>query len=71
MRAIFKRSWITVQYKSQDKWIGIYHENVYGSYLNTRTKEKIGEELHIWICLIPCFPVYIIKGLKPNNLSNK
>ncbi len=65
MKPIFKRSWISINCVSNDKWIGIYHrKRIVTDYLNTRSGETIKKEFHIWICIIPCFPVHIIKALK-------
>lgn len=39
-----------IKFKKQDCWIGIFWNN------------DSQKETHIWICLIPCFPIHIIKA---------
>jgi hypothetical protein len=39
---------IRIEFKLQDMWIGVYWQKKYAC-------------LHIWICLVPCFPIHIIK----------
>jgi len=35
--------------KWADKWIGVYHK-------------QRGAILHVWICIIPCFPLHLEIG---------
>ncbi len=62
MIRVNNRTWLAVEFKIEDCWIGIFwrfKEVGYGSILGSVT-----EDLNIWICLIPCFPIHIIRSHK-------
>lgn len=40
---------ISLEFKLQDMWIGVYWENNY-------------EDIDIWLCLIPCFNIHYWSG---------
>ncbi len=40
---------ISLEFKLQDMWIGVYWENNY-------------EDIEIWLCLIPCFNIHYWSG---------
>ena len=63
MKPIFKRYWISIEFVKQDFWIGVFWELKSEDYFNLRTKELIKNDLCIYICLIPCFPIKIIKAI--------
>jgi len=39
---------IRLEFKKEDCWIGLYWK-------------KSNSRLDIWVCLIPCFPIHIVK----------
>lgn len=47
-------------FEKRDLWIGIFWD------YKPEWDEKrfLGKYLHIWICLIPCFPIHIILNKK-------
>ena len=47
---------VKLEFKLQDFWIGAYWENEI-EYL---VGDRVIRNLHIWICLMPCFPIHII-----------
>ena len=50
MRIIDGIYWgINLEFKLQDMWIGLY-------WKNSR------EDIDIWLCLIPCFPIHYWSG---------
>jgi hypothetical protein len=52
--------WIEVLLEKRDCWIGVYwtwKAARYGS-----AQGMVTRELHIYICLIPCCPIHIIRG---------
>ena len=44
---------ISLEFKLEDLWVGIYWRRDKHYWLN-----------HIWICLIPCFPIHISWDIK-------
>lgn len=50
-----------IEKKRQDKWVGAYHRV-------EPAKSKNGvDHLHIWICLVPCFPLHLDILILPRN----
>lgn len=51
------RTNVRLEWKPADLWIGAYWE----------TQRYIGKpraaSLHIWICVLPCLPIHIVKVL--------
>ena len=43
---------IRLEFKLQDMWLGIYW---------VRKHYFEGSAMHVWVCLIPCFPIHITK----------
>ena len=48
---------IKIEFKLEDFWIGVFWKR------EPRWDELrfLGKDLHIWICIIPCLPIHIIK----------
>jgi hypothetical protein len=48
---------VRLEWKPADLWIGVYW----------KVKHYVGRppaaSLHIWICLLPCLPIHIVKVL--------
>jgi hypothetical protein len=44
---------LALEFKPADAWIGAYWERRHGA-------------LHVWVCLVPCFPIHYIS--KPRTL---
>lgn len=46
---------IKLEFKLEDFWIGVFWKR------KPRWEELryVGKDLHIWICIIPCFPIHI------------
>ena len=57
---------ITIEFKPQFFWFGVFPERKpdAGSSLYALSRQLYKEELHIWICLLPCLPVHIVYRLK-------
>lgn len=56
------KSWIAIEFKLADMWIGAFwdvRQCWYGSIAGIIT-----EDLHVWICLIPCMPIHYIRSWK-------
>lgn len=49
---------IRLHFKIQDLWIGLYWEKVNFDY--TFKNDYPTKTVRIWICIIPCFPIYIV-----------
>lgn len=47
---------IKLEVNIHDFWIGVYWESTLNQW-----KNKAEERLDIWICIIPCIPIHIIK----------
>ncbi len=61
---IGKDKWIQLEFKLQDFWMGVFWDRRRADYTSIARQALCIEELHIWICLIPCFPIHIIIGSK-------
>lgn len=51
---------IRLEFKIQDLWIGAFWKRDIGYVINE--SEYIEEKViiqHLWICLVPCFPIHI------------
>lgn len=50
---------IRLERKWQDLWIGLYWkvENV---WLPPHCGKFIGRRVHLWVCLVPCFPIHVV-----------
>ena len=48
--------------KWEDKWIGVYHK-----IIPKKSKFEV-DHLHIWLCIIPCFPIHLDIILLPRSL---
>ena len=48
---------IKLEFQPKDLWIGVYWEYQFNS--DDPYDEDIKKNLHIWICLIPMFPLHI------------
>ena len=62
MLRLNNKTWISLEFKLEDLWIGVFWKSInadYGSILGIVT-----EDLHIWICIIPCLPIHIIQSHK-------
>ena len=58
MRRLLRNMRITLECRPEDCWVGAYWERKQVRY---RTGEGIvTAELHVWICLAPCFPLHVI-----------
>jgi len=58
---------VRVKFKLQDFWVGVYWDKrVYREY--DRDNYPLDQnEYHVYICLVPCFPICLTyKGAKPN-----
>ena len=53
---------VTIEFKPRFFWFGVFPERKpdagYSLYALSRRLYK--SELHIWICLLPCFPIHIV-----------
>jgi hypothetical protein len=60
-----RNTWITLECHPEHCWVGACWERKQARY---RTGQSmITAELHVWICLVPCFPLHVIHstGLTP------
>jgi hypothetical protein len=58
MLRLVRNTWITLECHPKDCWVGTYWERKQARY---RTgKGMVTAELHVWICLVPCFPLHVI-----------
>lgn len=56
------KTWLHIEFKLADLWIGAFwrtQEVNYGSIVG-----NVMEDLHVWICVVPCFPIHIIRSWK-------
>jgi hypothetical protein len=58
MLRLVRNNWLTLECNPADCWVGVYWER-------KRTHYCAGEgivtaELHVWVCLVPCFPLHFI-----------
>ena len=51
-----------MEFKLQDFWISVFPERKpdAGSSLYALSRQLYREELHIWICILPCLPIHIV-----------
>jgi len=61
---IGKDKWLTLEFKLQDFWMGVFWDRRQADFTSIARGAQCIEELHIWICLIPCFPIHLIIGSK-------
>ncbi len=47
---------ITLEFKLEDLWIGAYWR-----------KDIVYKLYHLWICIIPCFPIHLTWDIKIDN----
>lgn len=45
---------LNLEFKLADCWVGVFWQ-------------RKADELHIWICLIPCFPIHLIRKGRRND----
>ena len=58
MLRLARNIWITLECHPADCWVGVSWERKKASY---RTGEgMVTAELHVWVCLVPCFPLHFI-----------
>lgn len=50
---------VRLKFKLADLWVGAYFENRRADY-HLMEAGNVWEELHIWVCLLPCFPIHIV-----------
>jgi len=62
MLRLTNKSWITIEFKFADMWIGAFWAYKKADY-HTINGHVI-EDFHLWICIIPCFPIHFIKSSK-------
>jgi hypothetical protein len=58
MLRLVRDTWITLECQPTDCWVG-------ASWERRRTQYRPGKgmvtaELHVWVCLVPCFPLHFI-----------
>jgi hypothetical protein len=58
MLRLVRNTWITLECHPADCWVG-------ASWERRRTQYRPGKgmvtaELHVWVCLVPCFPLHFI-----------
>lgn len=49
---------VQLEWKLQDFWIGAFWKNM--SVYSSKRKKNINR-LDVWVCLLPCLPIHIIK----------
>lgn len=54
---------INIKFNSHDVWIGAYWKTE-KSRMYKCGKSYDGKWIELWICLIPCFPIYITFFIK-------
>ena len=54
-------SWLAIEFKLQDFWIGVFWDYKKADY--SVAGFHCTQDFHLWICLIPCFPIHYIKAL--------
>jgi hypothetical protein len=52
--------WIAIDFKLADLWIGAFWDHRSANYSTLRG--HCIEEFHLWICLLPCFPIHYVAG---------
>lgn len=58
-KRIGKRCWVGVEFKAADLWVGAYWDRRRIRYF-LEGAGTVNEELHLWICLLPCLPIHLI-----------
>jgi hypothetical protein len=58
MLRLARNTWITLECHPADCWVGAFWERRQTRY---RTGQgMVTAELHVWVCLVPCFPLHVI-----------
>jgi hypothetical protein len=58
MLRLVRNTWITLECHPEDCWVGAFWERRQTRYRTWQGVVKA--ELHVWVCLVPCFPLHII-----------
>ena len=64
MVRLIRNTWTTLECHAEDRWVGASWERKQARY---RTGNgMVTAEWHVWICLVPCFPLHVMHttGLK-------
>lgn len=64
-----------LEYKPEDKWIGVYHKKKIVISFGDMTFSYAGIYYpvirtlyqHVWICIIPCLPIHLWWKIKNEN----
>jgi hypothetical protein len=64
MLRLGRQTWIAVECHPADCWVGASWERRYTRY-RTGTG-VVTTEWHVWVCLVPCFPLHVMqtRGLR-------
>jgi hypothetical protein len=54
--------WITLKFKLADLWVGAFWDRRKTQYGTARG--IVIEEFHLWVCLMPCFPIHYVAASK-------
>lgn len=46
---------IAIEFEPRDLWIGVYWKRRRVLVAGCKT----ADDLHVWVCLVPCFPIHI------------
>lgn len=63
MMRLTSKSWIGIGFKLQDFWVGAFWAVKPANYYSIHG--HIRQDLHVWICIIPCFPIHYIRSVMP------
>jgi|ERR671922_3001767 hypothetical protein len=59
MLRLVRNTWIALECHPADCWVGVFWERRRTPY---RTEQgMVTAELHVWVCLVPCFPLHVIQ----------
>lgn len=56
------RAWIALEFKPEDCWIGVFWQRRPTRYVAAAIEKECVEDLHVWLCLLPCLPIHLIVG---------
>ena len=60
MLRLIRNNWIALECHPANCWVGAYWEWKQTHY--STGKGVVTAELHVWVCLVPCFPLHFIRA---------
>jgi hypothetical protein len=61
MLRVNRKTWIALEWKLADMWVGLFWQRKPANY--HIIDGRVREDLHVWVCLVPCLPIHIVRAI--------